>query len=222
MFVVNPMHRTMCYLLLGLSIGCTRAPGPIIHIDPAAITEIRNINLSEVVNYTQHQEITPIVEQTITAQLSQLEKYSLTSPEEADATIKCIITQYIPLQEELVKSETEASYDVYDFENTKEEVKKGHGMVWGCLMDLLIPSRRVKGKEKYKYKTVIRSPLIEIKLNLNKNDKTIYEGCKFISSENRIPECYSATYEGALPSEQRNSIEFIIRLAIKELLYPLR
>ncbi|MBI4722549.1 MAG: hypothetical protein HY769_06070 [Candidatus Stahlbacteria bacterium] len=209
-------------VLLIISLGCAKAPGPVLSIDPASVNEIRSIGIKEVVNSSPQQEITPIVMQNLTTNLSELKRYKLVSPDEADAILNCIITQYLPIQEKIVRSGKDVSYDVHEFEGTKTEAKEGHGLLWGCLIDLLIPSQKIKGGEEYKYKTVTRSPTIELKITLNKKDKIIYEGYKLIRSGSRIPDCYNTTYADILADEQLNSIDFIVRLAIKELLEPLR
>ena len=209
-------------LLLVLGLGCTKAPGPVLMIDPASVNEVRSIGIEEVLNTSAHQEITPIIKQNLSTNLAELKRYNLVSPDEADATIKCIVTQYLPLQEKIVRSGKDVSYDIHGFEGTKTEAKKGHGLLWGCLVDLLIPSQRIKGGEEYKYKTVSSSPIIELKITLNKNDRTIYEGAKLIRSGSRIPDCYTTTYADVLADEQLNSIDFIVSLTMKELLEPLR
>ena len=202
-----------------LWIGCVKAPGPVLSIDRAMLKEVRSINVEQVVNATSQKEITPLVERSLETELKQLKNYKIT---EGDASISCVITEYIPLKSELVKSGKDVDYKMSDYTETKREIKKGHGCLWGAIVDVLIPSHRVKGGEEYKYRTIIQSPLINIDLTLSKEGQVIYKGSKFISEESRIPDCYSATYRGILPKERMNSIDFIVGLAIKELLEPLK
>ncbi len=203
-----------------LWIGCVKAPGPVLSIDRAMLKEVRNISVEQVVIATSQKEITPLVERSLEAELKQLKNYKIAEGE-GDASISCVITEYIPLKSELVKSGKDVDYKMSDYTETKEEMKKGHGGLWGALVDFLIPSHRVKGGEEYKYTTIIQSPVIGIELTISKDGNIIYKGSKFISEESRIPDCYSATYGGILPKERMNSIDFIVGLAIKELLSPL-
>jgi len=206
-------------LALLLFVGCARAPGPTLSIDRASVKEIKSINVEKIVNATPQKEITTLVKQSLETEVRQLKNYKFV---EGDASISCMITEYTPLKSELVKSGKESDYKISDYTETKEEMKRGHGCLWGAIVDILIPSHRVKGEEEYKYKTIIQTPVIGIELTVSKNGNVIYKGSKFISEESRIPDCYSATYGYVLPKERINSIDFLVGLAIKELLEPLK
>lgn len=201
--------------------GCTRAPGPVLYIDPAALYNIESISVERVVNVTPEKEITSLVEEAIKTELPRLRRYKI-KEEDSDAVITCIITEYTPLKSELVQSGKDVDYSVSDYTETKEELKRGRGCVLGALVDVFIPSHRVKGGEEYEYKTIIQSPVIGIELTLKKGEYVLYKGSKLISTESRIPDCYSATYENILPKERLNSIDFLVSLAIKELVEPLK
>jgi hypothetical protein len=212
------MDNIKYLILLSIVIGCTKAPNPIITIDQVLLNKTKNITLSEITNATSHQEVTPIVEKNLNSLLS--EKYNLVS-ENPDAIVKCMITQYIPLESKIVESGKDATHDIRDFEDTKRKAKEGRGCLWRLLVDILIPSYKITSREKYKHHTVTRSPTIETKLTMTtQENKIIYEGCKFISSETRIPKCYSTTYKAILPEERLNSINFISTLTLKELINP--
>ena len=210
-------------------IGCAKAPGPTLVMERAKLMGVKKIAILPVTNVTPVKEITPLVEQTFRNELSELKKYKYSEtkeevrPQNADAIIGCTITEYIPFESKLEKTGKDVSYDISTFEESKREAKEGHGCLWGFLVDLFIPSHRIKGGEEYKYKTITRSPSIGMELILTDSDGSIiYKGSKFISEGHRIPDCYTATYGTVLPEEQLNSIDFLASLALKELIEPLK
>lgn len=228
------------WVLLIFVVSCARAPGPALVMNRARLNAVKKFAVLPVTSITRGKDISPLVQQTLATGLTELEKYefiqadediTLTPTEarelsewlEVDAIMNCTVTEYISLESKTVLGGKEKSYDITSFEDTKEEAKKGHGCLWGFIVDLLIPDYRVKGEEEYKYKTVTRSPSIGIELTLmSKEGELIYKGSKFISKQSRIPDCYSATYGGVLAAEQINSVDYIIRLAVMELIEPLK
>jgi hypothetical protein len=94
----------------------------------------------------------------------------------------------------------------------------------GLLLSLLVPDDVSVTRTKYDYATVARKPSLGATIYLIETGRgrLIYNASKFIDENARIPGAYSKTYGNILDAEDMSRVDFVARLAAKEMLDPLR
>jgi hypothetical protein len=231
------------YLLLAVAatIGCEEARGPLIAMDGQAVAAVKRVAILPVANITPYTEVNPLVERVFTTELTSLQRFEFISQKEvakaldslklteedlgnplnvktlgeylhADGVIGVGITAYSPFGTEaaLLGKETEAA---------KKEIKPPRG-----ILGWLVPTEVSVSHTEYQYGTVTREPAIGATVAMvNVADaRVIYEASKLIQRDTRVPGGYNLNYGGVLTSDELRRVDFIARLAVKEMLDPLR
>lgn len=233
--------------------GCGKAEGPIVYMDRDAVRNIHNIALLPITNATSHQEINPLLDQILTDEMLKLKDFSFTSPSlvrEAltnlnlpenkisnpmdakavgeqlgvDGVMGIMLVSYTPIVSQIARVGTDTDVKAHTFEETKEELKERHGVLWGFLVDLLIPDVWLKGGEEYRYGTVTTDPLLGIGATMvdARSGLVIYQASKFLKRDARIPGAYKRKYEDIIAKEKFQILDFLARLSIRELIDPLK
>lgn len=232
--------------------GCEKAEGPIVFMDLEALKSVNKIAILPVTNATPHDAINPLIDQILTDEMLKLKGYSFATPAEVreailsfnlseekvsnpmdakavgeklgvDGVMGLMLISYLPSISQIAELKTETDVKAHTFEETKEELKEEHGVLWGFLVDLLIPDVWVKGDKEHKYGTVTTDPIIGMGVTLveTQSGRVIYQASKFLKKDTRLPEAYRKKYEEIISKEKFQLLDFIARLSIRELIHPL-
>ena len=234
-------------------LGCGKAEGPIVYMDREALRNVREIALLPITNATPHPEINPLLDHSANDEMLRLKTYSIAKPEEVrnvleelhlpaekvsnpmdakavgeklgvDGVMGVMVFAYIPTRSEIALTWKETDVKAHTFEDTKEELKEKHGVLWDFLVDLLIPETTVKAKQEYEYGTIFSDPLIGIGTTLveTRSGRVIYQASKYLKKDAKIPDAYTRKYKDIIEKEKFQVIDYIARLSIRELVYPLK
>jgi hypothetical protein len=234
-------------------LGCGKAEGPIIFIDREAIKDVNSIAILPVTNATPYIEVNPLLDQLLTDEMLRVKGYTFKTPTDVrnavaeldlpeekisnpmdakslgeklgvDGVIGVMVIAFTPTISEIAEMKTESDVKAYTFDETKEELKKEHGALWGFLVDLFVPDVRVKGDTEHKYGTVTTDPFIGIGATMvdSRTGLVIYQASKFIKRDARLPGAYQKNYKAVITRERFQLLDYIARLSIREMVHPLK
>ena len=233
--------------------GCGKAEGPILYIDREALSGVKKIALLPITNVTPFQEINPLLDQIFTDEMLKTKGYSITTTEQVrealeslnlsqekvsnpmdakalgeklgvDGVMGIMVIAYTPTKSEIAELKTETDVKAHTYGETKEELKEKHGVLWGFLVDILIPEVTVKSDVEHKYGTVTTDPTIGIGATMvdAQTGQVIYQASKYIRKDARLPGAYKKTYKDIISKERFQLLNYIARLSIREVINPLK
>ncbi|MCH7760788.1 hypothetical protein IIA15_05220 [candidate division TA06 bacterium] len=250
---VKRKRSLLCLSGFLLLLGCGKAEGPILYIDREALSGVKKIALLPITNVTPYQEINPLLDQIFTDEMLKTKGYSITTMEQVreameslnlsqekvsnpmdakalgeklgvDGVMGLMIIAYTPTMSEIAELKTETDVKAHTYGETKEELKKKHGVLWGFLVDILIPDVQVKAGVEHKYGTVTTDPTIGIGATMvdTRSGQVIYQASKYIKRDARLPGAYKKQYKDIITKERFQLLNYIARLSIREVVQPLK